>query len=577
MERIRTLLRLAPPAPATTDLHGKEGGAQLATTAQEAADPLSSRRAPFCLRQRSSTWFIAFAVGWGVLVDLSSYSLVVPVVPFRLQALGYDDIGGKTGWLVAAYAAGLIVSSPVAGWIGAKYKNRQIPLTLGLLFMAGAVILFMESESFALMVVARVLQGFSGTVLWTIGLALVTDSVPEERLGSVLGYVMVGFSCGQAIGPPVGGVLYERLGYRAPFIFSIVLVAIDLALRIVMIEKHQALRWIRAGHDIPNFEAPGYLVAGGSEATLAELDTSVPLGGEAAPRDKYAQEHADEVARSEAKHSRLPPHVLGLLHMLKDPRALTSFGVTLLNGTIAGGLQDTALTLWVEQEYGLNSLGAGLVFLGVVVPTFFFSPLAGWISDKHGTKWLVFGGLLLSLPAYLLLIIRGPLPLFIFFLAILGVSISFFITPITLELSIVAADTPAISTAHVFGAFNLAFSVGALIGPIIAGQILSAVGTTRGWLALTIISAGLTAIAAPPVLLFIGGRLDWRALRARGGKRSSAEEEKGEKERDVQQDGAGFLDTPLGFWFTTSLDADGVHECESWNKVEQEETAWARE
>ncbi|KPV72222.1 uncharacterized protein RHOBADRAFT_3987, partial [Rhodotorula graminis WP1] len=156
---------------------------------------------PFCLRQRSSTWFIAFAVGWGVLVDLSSYSLVVPVVPFRLEALGYDDIGGKTGWLVAAYAAGLIVSSPVAGWVGAKYKNRQVPLTLGLLFMAGAVILFMESKSFALMVVARILQGFSGTVLWTIGLALVTDSVPEERLGSVLGYVMVGFSCGQAIGP----------------------------------------------------------------------------------------------------------------------------------------------------------------------------------------------------------------------------------------------------------------------------------------------------------------------------------------------------------------------------------------
>lgn len=101
------------------------------------ANPLSSRRAPFFLRQRSSTWFIAFAVGWGVLVDLSSYSLVVPVVPFRLEALGYDDVGGKTGWLVAAYAAGLIVSSPFAAWVGARYKNRQIPLTVGLLFMAG--------------------------------------------------------------------------------------------------------------------------------------------------------------------------------------------------------------------------------------------------------------------------------------------------------------------------------------------------------------------------------------------------------------------------------------------------------
>lgn len=272
---------------------------------------------------------------------------------------------------------------------------------------------------------------------------------------------------------PAGGVLYERLGYRAPFIFSIILVAVDLVLRIFIIEKHHALKWIRAGHEIPNFEAPGYIAAGTSSATLAEPETSVPLGGAAAPRDKHAQEHADEVERSEGKHERLPPHVLGLLHMLKDPRALTSFAVTLLNGTIAGGLQDTALTLWVEQQYGLNSLGAGLVFLGIVVPTFFVrafvaslpllclpnltvlasrrDPLSpagcastgprrqtlrpsrrrtdllntfSQITDRHGTKWIMLLGIVISIPAYPLLIIRGPLPLFIFFLAIIGESLS---------------------------------------------------------------------------------------------------------------------------------------------------------
>lgn len=132
------------------------------------------RRAPAFLRIRSSTWFIGLAVGFGgehsflpaqslfaaprltcrtrflVLVDLSSYSLAVPVIPFRLQALGYGDIGGKTGWLVSAYAGGLIVSSPVVAVVGAKYQNRQIPLFLGLLFMAGAVVLFMEAESYGM-------------------------------------------------------------------------------------------------------------------------------------------------------------------------------------------------------------------------------------------------------------------------------------------------------------------------------------------------------------------------------------------------------------------------------------------
>lgn len=86
------------------------------------------------------------------------------------------------------------------------------------------------------MVISRTLQGISGTGIWTLGLTLITDSVPEQRLGTVMvsaapcrrsssssslnlhgtkqGQGMVGFSTGSLIGPPIGGVLYKRLGYR---------------------------------------------------------------------------------------------------------------------------------------------------------------------------------------------------------------------------------------------------------------------------------------------------------------------------------------------------------------------------
>lgn len=91
---------------------------------------------------------------------------MVPVVPFRLQALGYGDVGGKTGWLVSAYAGGLIVSSPVVAVIGAKYKNRQIPLFLGLLFMAAAVVIFMEAKTFGTTIRSRTRRG--GTLTQTL-------------------------------------------------------------------------------------------------------------------------------------------------------------------------------------------------------------------------------------------------------------------------------------------------------------------------------------------------------------------------------------------------------------------------
>lgn len=77
----------------------------------------------------------------------------------------------------AAYSGGLIVSSPVIGWWGEKVQGRQLPLLIGrrhpglpplvsddlpclaLCSMAGALVMFMLSTTFALLLVSRILQG----------------------------------------------------------------------------------------------------------------------------------------------------------------------------------------------------------------------------------------------------------------------------------------------------------------------------------------------------------------------------------------------------------------------------------
>jgi hypothetical protein len=155
--------------------------------------------------------------------------------------------------------------------------------------------------------------------------------------------------------------------------------------------------------------------------------------------DPSAESHAADLK------AKIPSHWIGLWHMLQSPRAMTTMALTFLNGFIVGALQDTGMTLYLEEEYGLTSFGAGLVFLGFVVPTFFASPLAGWVRslctcpppiaksywrdllrlqlvDRWGTKWIMAFGTFLCIPMYPLLIIKGPLALFIFFLAVIGAS-----------------------------------------------------------------------------------------------------------------------------------------------------------
>lgn len=93
--------------------------------------------------------------------------------------------------------------------------------------MAGSLVMFMLSTSFTLLVVSRVLQGVSGTGIFTIGMALLADSVPEADIALSTGQAMMGLSLGALAGPPIGGALYQKLGYYAPWIFCIIIVSLS--------------------------------------------------------------------------------------------------------------------------------------------------------------------------------------------------------------------------------------------------------------------------------------------------------------------------------------------------------------
>lgn len=44
------------------------------------------------------------------------------------------------------------------------------------------------------------------------------------------------------------------------------------------------------------------------------------------------------------------------------------------------------MTLWLEHQYNLTALGAGLVYIAMVVPSFFASPFAGWVSGVDSMR-----------------------------------------------------------------------------------------------------------------------------------------------------------------------------------------------
>ena len=147
---------------------------------------------PWGLAWRSSTLFIVTTVGIGLFTDLFLYGLVVPILPFILQDrvhMPQEQIQSNVSGLLAAYAAASVVFSPPAGMLADRLPTRQLPFLVGLVALLLATLLLLLGRTVAVLAAARVLQGISAAVVWTIGLALTLDTVGPENLGKTIGSV----------------------------------------------------------------------------------------------------------------------------------------------------------------------------------------------------------------------------------------------------------------------------------------------------------------------------------------------------------------------------------------------------
>jgi len=328
--------------------------------------------------------------------------------------------------------------------------------------------LFWLSTSFPILIIARILQGFSGTAIWTLGLALICDVVEEDRIGMIMGYVMIGWSIGTVGGPLAGGLLYHKLGYNAIFVFALIITAIDFILRSFVQDKK----------------------------CIRNRQVTIPENAEL----------SDKEVSSTPVDSKLPSVVRALLSLLTSPRFWTICVITFVLGFSFGGLLDTGMTMMVKHRYGLSSRGAGLIFIAAVVPSFFSSPLAGFCADKYGAKWPIIASLVLGTPFFGLLSMNGSLASVITYIAFTGMFSMATAAPIMQDLATIAKITPGLGFAHVYGIFNMIYSTGAMVGPLCVGGLLEQSGIQHGWQIMSLIVTGLSAACIVPAYFFIGGK-----------------------------------------------------------------------
>lgn len=194
-------------------------------------------------------WKRNLAFAWlSQVMGLMGFSFGMPFAAYYLQHdLGVSDPTQAKLWMGAFSISApitLAVMAPIWGRLADRHGRKMMMLRAN--FAAAVILILMGfAPNAPVLIFLRLLQGvFTGTV--TAAQTLVASYTPERRQGFALGAMSASIFAGSSLGNWLGAEVAFRLGYRAAFVCSGVL---------LLLAGLVALWGIRE-HFVPQPEAP---------------------------------------------------------------------------------------------------------------------------------------------------------------------------------------------------------------------------------------------------------------------------------------------------------------------------------
>lgn len=143
-------------------------------------------------------------------------TILIPIQG-QLAAL-LDTTPQDAAWVITITLLVSAICTPVSGRLGDMYGKRRIALILMGLLIAGSVIAAF-STSLAPLIVGRALQG-TGMGVIPLGISLLRDTLPPQRLGSAIALVSATLGVGGAVGLPLSAYVTENFDWHVLFWIS---------------------------------------------------------------------------------------------------------------------------------------------------------------------------------------------------------------------------------------------------------------------------------------------------------------------------------------------------------------------
>jgi DHA1 family inner membrane transport protein len=243
----------------------------------------------------------------------------------------------QAGYVISAYALGVVVGAPVIAVLAAKMARRTLLLTLMLIFAAGNILSAMAPtfESFTLL---RFVSGLPHGAYFGVAALVAASMVPVHRRARAVGRVMLGLTVATLLGTPLTTFFGQSLDWQVAFFSVGVLGLLTVALIWFYVPKDRVSEEAGFLRELGAFRRPQVWLTLGIAA--------VGYGGMFA-MFSYIASTTTEVA---------------MLPETAVPIMLVLFGVGMNAGNFIGS--------WLADKSLLGTIGGSLIYNVVVLTSF---------------------------------------------------------------------------------------------------------------------------------------------------------------------------------------------------------------
>ncbi|SFC41227.1 DHA2 family efflux MFS transporter permease subunit [Clostridium uliginosum] len=339
-----------------------------------------------------ASWLALFVVVIGTFMSILDSSIVNIALPKMMAVFGMPLDDAK--WILTCYTLTLGAIIPLTGYLQDVFGAKRIYMFALAMFTIGSLLCGF-SWSGATMITFRVIQALGGGMIMPVGMSIIYQVFPREKIGLALGFWGIAAMAAPAIGPTLGGYIIEKMDWRLIFTVNVPIGILGVVMAGFLLKGVQR-------KPFKSFDIIGFL-----SSTIAIVSILYVLG------------EGSSVDWSDIKNPILMTFgclslVLFIVNELTHPDPLLDLRVlklfdfsisliitSVLTLALMGGAY--ILPLFLQSIRGYTAMQTGIIMLPSALVVGVMMPISGSAFDKVGAKPLVIPGLIiLAISSYAL-------------------------------------------------------------------------------------------------------------------------------------------------------------------------------